>query len=86
MSFRTFFGKFEYQQKTLGKLFWTNFVKNNFSENCREILGEFSEYFRFRHLINYLLTGLLVPYSEIITPRFLRTDLASSVRTSNPRA
>ena len=61
-------------------------MKNNFSENCRGILGEFSEYFRFSHIINYLLTGLLVPYREILSPRFLRTDLASSVRTSNPRA
>ena len=65
---------------------WTNFVKNNFSKNCREILGEFSEYFRFSHVINYLLTGLLVPYREIPSPRFLRTDLASSVRTSKPWA
>ena len=37
-------------------------------------------------LINYSLTGLLVPYREILSPRFLRTDLASSVRTSKPRA
>ena len=37
-------------------------------------------------VINYLLTGLLVPYREILSPRFLRTDLASSVRTSKPRA
>ena len=78
MSFRTIFVKFEYQQKTL--------EKDNFSENCREILGEFSGYFRFHHIINYLLTGLLVPYHEILSPRFLRTDLASSVRTSKPRA
>ena len=35
------------QQKTLKKLFLTNFVKNNFSENCRQILGECLEYFRF---------------------------------------
>ena len=75
MSFRTILGKFEYQQK------------NNVSENCWEILGEFSGYFRFRHIINnYLLTGLLVPYREILSPRFLRMDLASSVRPSKPRA
>ena len=61
-------------------------MKHNFSENCREIIGEFSEYFRFCHLINYLLTGLVVPYLEILRPRFLRTDLVSSVRTSKPWA
>ena len=61
-------------------------MKNNFSENCLEILGEFSGYFHFRHIISYLLTGLLVPYSEILSPRFLRKDLASSVRISKPRA
>ena len=61
-------------------------MKNNFSENFRESFGECSEYFRFRHIINYLLTGLLVPYSEILSPRFLRTDLVSSVRTSKLRA
>ena len=80
------FGKFENQRKTLEKWFWTNFVKNIFSENYRQIVGECSEYFRFCYLINYLLTGLLVPYREILSPRFLRTDLASSVRTSKPRA
>ena len=61
-------------------------MKYYFLENCREILGEFSEYFRFRNIISYLLTGLLVPYHEILSPRFLHTDLASSVRTSKPRA
>ena len=61
-------------------------MKYNLSENCREILGEFSEYFRFRYEINCLLTGLLVPYREILSLRFLRTDLASSVRTSKRRA
>ena len=45
-------------------------MKNYFLENCREILGEFSEYFRFRHIISCLLTGLLVPYHEILSPRF----------------
>ena len=29
---------------------------------------------------NSLSTGLLVPYREILNPRFLPTDLASSVR------
>ena len=47
---------------------------------------EYSEYFRFNYIINYLLTGLLSPYREILSSRFLRTDLASSVRTSKPRA
>ena len=42
MSFPTIFGKFENLQKTLGKLFWTNFVKNSFSENCQQIVGQFS--------------------------------------------
>ena len=32
--FRTIFGKFENEQKTLGKRFWTNFL-------TRKILGEF---------------------------------------------
>ena len=64
----------------------TIFVKNNFLENCPQILSECSEYFRFCHLINHLLTGLLVPYREILSPRFLHTDLASSVRTSKLRA
>ena len=59
-------------------------MKNKFSENCRQILGEFLEYFRFCHLTNYLLTGLLVPYYEILSPQFLRMDLISLVRTSKP--
>ena len=37
VSFRTTFGKFEYQQKSLGKWFWTNFVKIIF----RKIVGNF---------------------------------------------
>ena len=41
-SFRTVFGKFENQQKTLGKWFWTNFVKIFFSENCRLMFRIFS--------------------------------------------
>ena len=61
-------------------------MKHIFLENCWEILSEFSKYFRFCHLMNYLLTGLLEPYREILSPRFLRTDFASSVRTSKPRA
>ena len=67
MSFRTIFGKFENQQKTFGKWFGSNFVKNIFSENCRKILGEYSEYFRFCLLLNYLLTGLLI----LVSPRKL---------------
>ena len=86
VSFRSIFEKFENKRKTLTKWFWTNFVKKDFfgelSENCQEMFGIFS----FLPLLNYLLTGLLVPYREIPSPRFLRTDLASSVRTSKPRA
>ena len=48
--------------------------------NCRQILGEYSEKFRFCHLINYLLTGLLLPYHELLSPRFYaRTSQARSV-------
>ena len=52
----------------------------------QKIVSKLSEYFRFCHLINYLLTRLLVPYREILSPHFLRTDLASSVHTSKPQA
>ena len=62
-----------------------NFVKNNFSENCGKLSVNFRNIFVLP-LINNLLTGLLVPYREILSPRFLRTDLASSVRTLKPRA
>ena len=44
------------------------FVENNFSKNCRQILGECSEY--FCHIINSLLNGLLVLYREILSSRF----------------
>ena len=55
-------------------------MKNNFSENCRQILGKCSVHFRFCYMINYLLTGLLVPCSEILSPRFYaRTSQARSV-------
>ena len=67
----TTFRKLENQQKTLGKLFLSNFVKKSFSENCRQIVGECLEYFRFWHIINYLLTGLLMPSREILSPRKL---------------
>ena len=53
---------------------------------AEQFASECSEYSRFCHIINYLLTGLLVPYHEILSPRFLHTDLASSVGTSKPRA
>ena len=86
MSFRTICGKFENQQNIMGKWFWTNFVKNRFSKNCRQILLECSEYFRFCYIINYLLIGLFVPYRETLIPRFLQADLASSVGTSKPWA
>ena len=42
VSFRTILGKFENQQRSLGKWFWTNFAKNNFSENCRWVISRFS--------------------------------------------
>ena len=38
VSFRTTFGKFEYQQKSLEKRFWTNFLKTIF----QKIVGKFS--------------------------------------------
>ena len=86
LSFRTIFGKFKNQQETLGKRFWSNFVKNNFSDNCQQIVGECLEYFRFFHIINYLLTGLLVPYSEILSPRFFtHRPRKLSPDTSKPR-
>ena len=71
--------------ENLRKMILECFVKNNFSENCRRILGECLLHFRFYHLIKYLSTGLLVPYREIPNPWFLCTDLASSVRTSKSR-
>ena len=52
------------------------FCEEDSLENCRAgILDKFSENFRFFHVINYLLTGLLVPYREILeilSPQFLR--------------
>ena len=70
-------------ENNFGLIPWKySFVKIFF----RRIVGKLSEYFRFCHLINYLLTGLFVPYHEIQSPRFLHTDLASSGRTSKPRA
>ena len=86
MSFLPIFEKLENQQKTLGKLFWTNFVKNNFSENCLLILSESSENFRFCYVINYLFGGLLVQHREILSPQFLCADLPRSFRTSKPQA
>ena len=68
------FGKFENQQKTSVKWFLTNLWKNF----LWRIVSTFC------HRINYLLTGLLVPYCEILSPPFLRSDLASSLRTSKP--
>ena len=78
MSFPRNFGKFEIQQKTLEKLFWTNFVKSKFLGICRQILGELSESFLFYNIINFLSTRLLVPYSDIL----IRTDFVSSLPTS----
>ena len=57
------------------------FREKDLLENFPGILDEFSEYFRFSHIINYLLTGLLMLNREIQSPQFLRM-LASSFRTS----
>ena len=87
MSLRTTFEKFENQQKTSGKLFWTNFVKSDFSENFRQILGESSA--TFVHAINKLFISRIardVPYREILRPCFLRTDLARRVHALKTRA
>ena len=46
--------------ENLRKMILDYFVKNNFSENCRQILGECSLHFRFCYQINYLLTGCQV--------------------------
>ena len=62
------------QGNNFGLISWGN----DFSEYYRQILGASSEYFRFCCVINYLITGLLFPYREILSPRFY----ASSVRTS----
>ena len=43
-----------------------------FADNCQQIVSESSEYFRFCHKINYLLTGFLVPYREILNARFFK--------------
>ena len=84
------FGQFSGNLKINGKPWENDFglvsSNNFFADNCQQIVSESSEYFRFCHKISYLLTGLLVPYREILNARFLRTDLASSVRTSKPRA
>ena len=83
LSFWANLGNFENQQKTLGKWFWTNFVKNNFSENCRQILGECSVLFSYDKLF---INQIASPYCEILSPRFLRMDLSSSVHTSKSQA
>ena len=58
-------------------IFWK--IVGRFLVNVRNI-------FVFASIIKYLLTGLLVPCREILSPHFLRTDLASSVHTSKSRA
>ena len=54
--------KFENQKKTLGKIILAKFHEKQFfrklSENCRQILAEFLETFRFCLIINYLLDCL----------------------------
>ena len=43
-----------------------NIILDLFNENIfGKIISQSSEYFRFGHKINCLLTGLLVPYREI---------------------
>ena len=71
--------------ENFGKMILDKFCGKN-SVNYRQILDGFSEYCRFCNMINYLLTGLLVLYREILNPQFLRTELADSVRTSKLRA
>ena len=72
MKFSVSFRKIWKSIEILEKLFWTNFVKNNF---FWKIVGECSKYFRFCHLINYLLTGWLVSHLEILIPRFYTRTL-----------
>ena len=56
VSFRSIFGKFENQQKTLGKWFWTSFVEQYFfrqlSANFRWMFGIFSFFLCNKLFIN----------------------------------
>ena len=74
MSFRTILGKFENQQKTLGKWFWTNFVKK-----ISEIVGKFSVNVRyiFVFAINKLFTNRIA--------RAVQWNTKSSFFTHGPR-
>ena len=58
--------------ENLGKMILYKFRKKQFFVNCLRILAEFLEHFRFPHAINYLFTGLFVPYSKILSLHFLR--------------
>ena len=71
---RWIFGTFENQQKTLGKRFWTIFVKKII---FRQILSACSVHFHFCHVINYALTGLLMPH-------FKASGLVRSLHPVNP--
>ena len=46
---RRVFGQFSENLKLKRKSWENDLRENNFSENCRQILGEYSEYFRFCH-------------------------------------
>ena len=80
---RSVFGQLSENLKISRKL--KRMILNKFREknveNCQQILGECSESFDFCHVIKYVWTELLVPYSEIQSPQFLRTDLASLAPT-----
>ena len=86
---RQFFGESS-ENLTINRKHWEKIWLISWKIIFRKIVDKFwanvREYFRFCYVINYLLTGLLVLYREILSPRFLRTDLASSVFTSKPRA
>ena len=60
-------------------------MKDNYLENFRQLLVKCSEYFHLGQEMYYLSTRLLVPYHEILSAPFLRTDLASYVCISKPQ-
>ena len=62
MSSRKIDGQFENQQKNLEKMILEKFREKDLLENYTRILDEFSEYFRFFHIINYLSVGRSVKY------------------------
>ena len=62
VSFRTIFEKFENQQKTLGKQFWTDFKKNEFSET----VGKFSV--DFRNIFVFAINKLFINQTARAVP------------------